>query len=253
MKIESGMFIGMVFTAIMVPLLSYLLYRGKLKKEMGWAILVLSALLGFAYFAPMFPWQLQMLMLDKLPQTNLPVIVVAIGTIVVSSLLLGRVFCGYVCPIGAVQELAYLAPLKKIKVSSKITSIVRWMAFAVLLISSIALSVNIMKMIGVQDLFTLTLSYSMVIFVVIIVASTVIYRPFCRLLCPIGALSSVLSGRSIYGVRRTDGCVECGRCEKVCPSQVLKGRAGAECYLCGRCTGTCHKDALRYTRSEMKK
>ncbi|MCX6651201.1 MAG: hypothetical protein NT131_06065 [Methanomassiliicoccales archaeon] len=40
---------------------------------------------------------------------------------------------------------------------------------------------------------------------------------------------------------------------RMCPSQVLKARAGAEYYLCGRCLGTCHKDALKYSKGKVKK
>jgi polyferredoxin len=125
--------------------------------------------------------------------------------------------------------------------------------FIVILISSIVLSMNLTKLLGLQDLFTLTLSFSAIIFLAIMVSSTVVYRPFCRLFCPIGALSSLFSGRSLLGVRRQEGCVECGRCQKVCPSQVLKVRAGAECYLCGRCMETCHKDSLKYTKGKVSK
>jgi len=253
MNIETGMLIGMLYTAVMVPLVTYLLYRGKLKKEFGWIILLLSALLGFAYFAPMFPWQLQLLMLGKIPEANLPMVPVATAAIVLSSMLVGRAFCGHVCPAGALQELAYLAPLKKIKVPSSITNLVRWAMFAIILVSSLMLSINLTKILGLRDLFTLTLTFSAMIFLAIIVASTVVYRPFCRLFCPVGTLSSLFSGWSILGVRKRDGCVECGRCEKVCPSQVLRARAGAECYLCGRCMETCQKDALRYTKGKVKK
>ena len=65
MKLELAMVLGIIYTAIMVPAVTYLLYKGKLRKELGWVVLVISALLGFAYFAPMFPWQLQLLMLGK--------------------------------------------------------------------------------------------------------------------------------------------------------------------------------------------
>jgi hypothetical protein len=58
MKLEMGMVIGILYAAVAVPLLSYLMYKGKLSKELGWLFLALSALLGFAFFAPMFPWQL---------------------------------------------------------------------------------------------------------------------------------------------------------------------------------------------------
>ncbi len=253
MKLELAMVLGIIYTAIMVPAVTYLLYKGKLRKELGWVVLVISALLGFAYFAPMFPWQLQLLMLGKLPQANLPMVLLVLSIVVLSSLLVGRVFCGYVCPPGALQELAYLAPIKKIKVPSSITLKVRLIVFAAMVALAVWFSFNLTKVLGLSDLFQLVIGPGLVIFLAIIIASTVIYRPFCRFICPFGALSSLLSWRSVFGVRRNSNCVDCGRCEKVCPSQVLKARAGSECYLCGRCLATCHKGALKYSRAEVKK
>jgi len=253
MKIELGMMLGIIYTAVMLPLVSYLLYKGKLNKELGWLILVISSLMGLAFFAPLFPWQLQLLMLGKLPQANLPLVVVVTSIVILSSLVVGRVFCGYVCPPGALQELAYLAPIKKVKLPSSITVKVRWVVFLAMVALAVLLSFNLTKVIGLPDLFQLVVGPGLVIFLAIIMASTVFYRPFCRFVCPFGALSSLLSWKSVYGVRRNSNCVECGRCEKVCPPQVLKERAGAECYLCGRCLATCHKDALRYSKAEVRK
>lgn len=253
MKLELAMILGIVFTAIMVPAVTYLWYKDKLSKELGWVVLVLSALLGFAYFAPMFPWQLQLLMLGKIPQANLPLVVLVTSAVILSSLIVGRVFCGYACPPGALQELAYLAPIRKIKVPSSITVTVRWAVFAAMLALSVVFAINLTKVLGLPDLFQLVLGPGLVIFLAIIVSSTVVYRPFCRFVCPFGAISSLLSWKSVIGVRRNQNCVDCGRCERVCPPQVLKARAGSECYLCGRCLATCHKDALRYSIAEVKK
>jgi len=250
MILEFAMVLGIVYTATMVPAISYLLYKGRLSRELGWVVLLLSTLLGFAYFAPMFPWQLQLLMLGKLPQANLPMVVLVISIVILSSLVVGRVFCGYVCPPGALQELAYLAPIRR---SSSITVKVRLGVFIAMVFLAVMFSFNLTKVLGLPDLFQLVVGPGLVIFLAIIVSSTVVYRPFCRLVCPFGALSSLLSWKSVYGVRRNSNCVNCGRCEKVCPPQVLKERAGSECYLCGRCLATCHKDALRYSKAEVKK
>lgn len=252
MKLEMGMVIGIFYAAVAVPLLSYLMYKGKLSKELGWLFLALSALLGFAFFAPMFPWQLQMLMLGKIPQANMPMVLLVTSALILSSVLVGRIFCGYVCPPGAVQELAYLAPWKKVKVPSSISLKVRWAVFAAMLAAALLFSMNITKVLGLQDFFELLIGPGLAVFLGIVLLSTVVYRPFCRFICPFGALSSLFAGRSVLGVRRKDGCVECGRCEKVCPPQVLSQRAGSECYLCGRCMRTCHKDALEYMKAEVK-
>lgn len=50
--------------------------------------------------------------------------------------------------------------------------------------------------------------------------SSYIYRPWCRILCPFGALVSLTSRFSRYKLRRTESCTNCGSCENI--SEVIK-------------------------------
>jgi polyferredoxin len=188
--------------------------------------------MGFAFFAPLFPWQLQLLMLGKIPAANLPMVLLVSTVVILSSLLVGRVFCGNICLPGALQELAYPAPWEKVKMSSSIATKVRCGAFSIMVVLSVALSFSPTKVLGLQDLFELVLGRGLVIFLVIPLVSTVVNRSFCRLICPFGAISSLLDGRSWFGMRRNENCVECGRCEKVCPPHMIKEGRGARNATC---------------------
>jgi polyferredoxin len=81
-----------------------------------------------------------------------------------------------------------------------------------------------------------------------------LYRPFCRLVCPYGALLSLAAGKSLLRLHRTGACIDCKKCENACPTDEAKrGDAKAECYLCGRCKDVCPAaGALKYDRTGAK-
>ena len=73
-----------------------------------------------------------------------------------------------------------------------------------------------------------------------------IFRAFCRFLCPLGALYSLLSRLALLGVK-VDGerCVDCGACVRACPMDIR--RVGdRECVHCGECIQVCPTKAIRF-------
>jgi len=87
-----------------------------------------------------------------------------------------------------------------------------------------------------------------VVFSCLVVVSLFFYRPFCRFVCPVGAIFQVVATPALWKIRRTDACIECGKCEKACPtSEAGKEDSKGECYLCQRCMDACPvAGALRY-------
>ena len=98
------------------------------------------------------------------------------------------------------------------------------------------------------------MSASFFVFLAIVLLSATIYRPFCRYICPYGALLAPAASKALYQLRRTDACIDCGKCERACPTGAADPAAGlGECYLCGRCTEVCPVEgALVYKRREKK-
>jgi len=86
----------------------------------------------------------------------------------------------------------------------------------------------------------------------LLVTSVLIERFWCRYLCPLGAVVSLVSRLSPAGiVRNSSACVDCGRCDKACGlglevATVDKVTSG-QCTLCVECVGSCPKDALQVT------
>lgn len=77
--------------------------------------------------------------------------------------------------------------------------------------------------------------------------SIVVWRPFCKYLCPLGAIYGLMNPVSLYRLRMAENaCVHCGRCNKACRMalQPEKRQNEAECVRCGDCVNACPTGAL---------
>jgi ferredoxin-type protein NapH len=245
--------VGMAYAVLVSVLVAVLLIKGRFNRRVGYALLVVSSLLGFFIFAPMLPVQFQTVLLGNTKQLMAPigVVVAMLVAFVVLALVFGRTFCGYACPIGAVQELIYLVPVKKLKIRAKSVAVAFRVAFLGVFVALAAfLSIGILKYIGLADFFHLQFStYWAVAFVGLLAVGAIVYRPICRFLCPYGALLSLAAFGSRFKLIRNETCTECGKCEEVCPtSEAGRNDSKQECYLCHRCIQSCPAQSIQYAR-----
>ena len=92
--------------------------------------------------------------------------------------------------------------------------------------------------------------WKMCILVIVIISSTLIHRPFCKYLCPLGAIYGLFSRFSLYQMQLDkEKCIGCGKCEQSCPMQVkcTKDINTAECIRCGKCKAACPVHAIDST------
>jgi len=253
MAAEQLQMLGIVWAVGGAAVVAFLLATGRLTRKVGYLFLLISILLGFLIFSPMAPLQFQEVMsaVGKGVYTPLLFLAVMLAIFVIIALVAGRVFCGYLCPIGATQEAAHLAPVPKQKTAKeqRLFTYFRWGFVAVLIAAAILLSVSLLQFFGVRQFFTLQVaSIFFFVFIGILVVAAVVYRPFCRLFCPIGAILALASSRARMKIRRTKECINCGKCDVICPTgEAGKTASKAECYLCGRCLEVCPREgALRY-------
>jgi len=84
--------------------------------------------------------------------------------------------------------------------------------------------------------------------------SIFVYRPFCWFFCPYGALLSLISVKGLLKLKRNDDCIDCEKCEKICPTnEAGKLDLKQECYLCNRCKDVCPVNAIEYCMRKIKK
>jgi polyferredoxin len=195
--------------------------------------------------------------------TILPMIVMII-ILLLTVLLFGRVFCGFACPLGAIQEIISKINFKsdvkkqkavkyKIDISLKTATITRWIFFGIIIVLAIFWSFSVLQIINpftgfkifTNPLAPLVLNPGISL-ILVIIASFFVYRPWCRLFCPFGALASIVGLFSRYNYKRTEDCNECGLCEKICPThQAERDSKKEECYYCNRCVDVCPQDAIK--------
>ena len=186
------------------------------------------------------------------------------GIIIGSSLVFGRIFCGYACPLGAFQELVSKINFKSdvrsqrknkfhLDFGTRLTSKVRWISVGLLFFLATVFSLSILPNInpfsGFYYFSSFETAFIIPLFVLGLVgiASIFLYRPWCRFLCPFGAGSGFLAKNSAIKYLRTENCTDCGLCEKVCPTQeaAVDSKKG-ECYYCNRCVEICPHDAITF-------
>lgn len=250
---DAPKFIGLIYAVVVIITLALLVKKQKFTSRLGLMFLVISTSFGFLFFAPMIPYSFQFLVLRDVISLGVPLPMAALGLVLVLLLtfVFGRFFCGYVCPIGAVQELMSRLPVKQKRIRDRKTvMIVHVFFFILFLLLGLVFSVNMLDYVGISGFFNLQLtSLFSLVFVLVLFLSVVVYRPFCRLVCPYGLLLSFAALKSVFQLKRNENCVDCGICEKECPTdEAMVDAFKQECYLCMRCSEVCPKEGLSYKR-----
>ena len=136
----------------------------------------------------------------------------------------GRVFCAGVCPLGAIQELTGLKPVKLPKSVELTLALV---PFIYLVIAILFASTNSQFLICRYDpfvgIFRLDAPYTMIIFgALLLLAGIFVNRPYCRFLCPYGVLLNIFSRFAGKHLTITpEECTNCRLCEEACPYDAI--------------------------------
>ena len=143
----------------------------------------------------------------------------------VFALLFGRVFCAGVCPLGAIQELTGILPVKLPKTVESIMAAIPFVYLALaVLFSALQSEFIICRYDPFVGIFRLDASYTMIIFgVLLLIAGVFINRPYCRYLCPYGVLLSLFSRFAGKHLTITPAeCTNCRLCEEdACPYNAI--------------------------------
>jgi len=195
------------------------------------------------------------------------------GMMAFFGVMVARLICGFLCPMGLFQDLLNKIPTKK--VSTKKLKPLRLIKYIILFSLILALGLvmrdryevippyfckyicpqgiiqgaiplaikNPSLRLGLGKLFNLKLG----ILITTIMLSIIFYRPFCKWICPLGAFYSFFNKYSFYQMKVDENkCIDCGKCARVCKMDVdiRKNNAHLECIRCHECTKACPTKAI---------
>jgi len=197
------------------------------------------------------------------------------GFLIFIGALTGRFVCGWLCPFGLIQELLYKIPFPKKLKTFRGDKLLRKLKYLILLVFVILLPMFLVDILGqgapyfcklICPVGTLEggiplvlLNKSMrsavgwlyawknVLLAVTIFLSVLIYRPFCKYICPLGAIYSVFNPISVFKYRvDEEKCTHCGACARACRMQLdpVQNANHPECIRCGLCKKICPAGAI---------
>ena len=198
-----------------------------------------------------------------------------LGFLMLFGLTLGRWICGWLCPFGWVQDLVYRIPFfKKIR-TFRFDRYLRWLKYAVLGILVIGMPLYSafrgvlvpwfcklvcpagtllggIPLVGanenLQGQIGFAFWWKVGVLAAVLLLSLLISRPFCRYVCPLGAIYGLFNRIALVHLDYDEPtCVHCGKCETVCPMGIdpIKQFNSVECIRCGRCARACPKGSLK--------
>ena len=172
------------------------------------------------------------------------------------SIIGSKLFCGWVCPFGALQEIINKISVSfKTKLSFKITNSIRASLFLISSIMVLTIGSDLFeyRILNPFELFEWEFGLILAFLIgVILIASLFVYRPYCYLICPVGFLTWLLEYVSIFRIRvDRNKCNDCKICisKSPCPAikPILKSDiARPDCFSCGICIEACPEDALEF-------
>ena len=204
-----------------------------------------------------------------------------LGIIGLYGIIFARTICGFLCPVGLMQELLNLIPSFKIP-KSKVTRVLSYLKYVVLAVlvigvpllyglqgiavpafckyicpagtfeGGLGLLINPVNWSGGRDLLNMLgsiFTWKFALLFAIIVLCVFMYRPFCRFLCPLGAIYGFFNKIAFLGVKVDKvKCTNCGLCVKNCQMDV-KCVGDHECINCGKCMKVCPMQAISFKGS----
>lgn len=194
-----------------------------------------------------------------------------VGFILLITILLGRVFCGWVCPVPLTRKLLVnrlddepaepvapyqKAPLTVLGLTIGSAAVFGFPVFCLICPIGLVLAtlIALIRLVGVNEP-----SFDLLIFPAVLVIELTVLRRWCSRICPVGALLGLFSRWQRFWVPKVDGnkCLtakggSCGRCALSCPAGIdLRQNPDKDslsaCTKCHECAANCPQQAIDFS------
>lgn len=191
---------------------------------------------------------------------------ILMGIVILLTLIFGRVFCSFLCPLGAIQEWIRafgrkIGIRKELELPICIDKYARYLKYFVLavivyfsykmgdLVFRAYDPYNALMHLG-EEFDEKIAGYS--ILAVVLVSALFSKNWWCRYFCPLGAALAIIRKISPFKIKRIESsCISCGKCDKVCPAGLnvasVKEVNSADCISCLGCVKNCPNSSLKAT------
>ena len=197
------------------------------------------------------------------------------GFLMLVGAVFGRFVCGWLCPFGLVQDLIYKIPFFRKMKKLPGDRFLRFLKYVILALFVIFLPMTVLDIVGqgkpwfceyicpsgtlfagipliaqnpvLQASLGFLFTWKVGILIFLIVLSLLVYRPFCRYICPLGAIYSLFNPIAFYRFRiDREKCTGCGLCRRACPMDIPVHQTpnSPECIRCGKCRRACPQAAI---------
>ncbi|MCR5108004.1 MAG: 4Fe-4S binding protein [Lachnospiraceae bacterium] len=200
------------------------------------------------------------------------------GFLALFGTLFGRLICGWMCPFGLVQDLFYKIKVKGKKKNLPGHKYLKYLKYVILAIMVILLPMLILNQAGIgqpwfcewlcpsgmllggipltilnegfRSAIGVRFAWKLIVLLGLAGCATWFYRPFCKYLCPLGAIYGFFNKVSTYRlVIDEEKCIKCGACQRACGMDIKTWETpdSSECIRCGDCMRACPKNAISST------
>jgi ferredoxin len=182
--------------------------------------------------------------------------------LVVATCFFGKTWCGWLCHLGALQDVIFRSPGRKWLTTEKSQRMIKYIQSGLLLVLIVQLVITRSIIFVKYDPFKVAYNLfssnitGYILLVLLLVSSILIYRPFCRICCPVGLLLGWVT--KMPGAKKLvieSGCTNCKSCVRSCKQQTIHSVDGKikinteDCILCGDCVHTCKKGLISIKRN----
>lgn len=175
----------------------------------------------------------------------------------ISAILFGRAFCGWLCPVGLVNQMLGKFAIFKLRTSGKVIRFAAWgslVGLAAALYLWLGMG-NPRSMVPIRvgefwNSVTLSFQHATPLWLIrtffvlgLVAAGLLVANLWCRFACPVGGLLEILKRFSLFRVFKTSACNDCNECLKVCEMGTRPDEPN--CTNCGDCLKSCPINAIK--------